>query len=352
MIRKIHFFHTIDELQDSYANNDTKLILLFGEKTPLNIQQLSLSFNNYHGAIFPYVIYEGTSYDNGILALELDHHAYVTLVCDISAPDFQPISSQTQSMLLIIDGLSPYIDHFLQQMFVHTDSSLHIFGGGAGKLTLRHEHVIFDKNGIYRDSALMVAINRVVGIGVQHGWKTMLTPLIATATDANHLKQINYKNASEFYKNAVFAHSGKQLNHDNFFDIAKGYPIGIETFNNETVVRDPISYDENGLYLVGSIHENAVISILHGTTDWLIDAAAHAGQKALTHLGENPEFLFVIDCVSRSLFLGEDFHKELDAIAANAPQAPIFGVLSLGEIANNNDRFIEFFNKTCVVGAF
>ncbi|HEY8905633.1 MAG TPA: FIST C-terminal domain-containing protein, partial [Rhodoferax sp.] len=59
------------------------------------------------------------------------------------------------------------------------------------------------------------------------------------------------------------------------------------------------------------------------------------------------ESLFFIDCISRVLFLGPDFPKEM--VAVNTGQ-PLIGALTLGEIANNGSDFLEFFNKTAVVG--
>jgi hypothetical protein len=55
----------------------------------------------------------------------------------------------------------------------------------------------------------------------------------------------------------------------------------------------------------------------------------------------------VIDCISRSLFLGTDFQRELAAIDDGLPMV---GALTLGEIANSGRDFLEFYNKTAVVG--
>jgi hypothetical protein len=37
---------------------------------------------------------------------------------------------------------------------------------------------------------------------------------------------------------------------------------------------------------------------------------------------------------------------------AAGPEAPLFGVLSLGEIANNGTHVLDFYNKTFVLGAY
>jgi hypothetical protein len=60
----------------------------------------------------------------------------------------------------------------------------------------------------------------------------------------------------------------------------------------------------------------------------------------------------IVDCISRFLFLEEDFEKELINIKTQFPQnSQFWGVLTLGEIANESKENIEFYNKTCVVGA-
>jgi hypothetical protein len=65
----------------------------------------------------------------------------------------------------------------------------------------------------------------------------------------------------------------------------------------------------------------------------------------------------LVDCISRVLFLGPRFGEELQAAhrrlqQAGGPQVPLFGVLSLGEIANNGTYLLEFYNKTFVLGAY
>ena len=56
----------------------------------------------------------------------------------------------------------------------------------------------------------------------------------------------------------------------------------------------------------------------------------------------------LIDCVSRALFLEDNFAQEVGAICEK--YVPLIGVLSLGEISNSGKDYMEFYNKTCVVG--
>ena len=73
---------------------------------------------------------------------------------------------------------------------------------------------------------------------------------------------------------------------------------------------------------------------------------------AKLHLPDAPPVLgLLFDCISRTLFLQDRFHEEVDNIRnALPPGVPLAGCLSLGEIADAGNTCLEFFNKTIVLG--
>lgn len=164
---------------------------------------------------------------------------------------------------------------------------------------------------------------------------------------------LKFNNAFETYKNVVENDSGEQFNEDNFFDIAKSYPLGIVKFNKEIIVRDPIAKDEKGnMVLVGDLEQNSTINILKGNKKSLIESSNNAIKKALESNNNKLEIKNVVlfDCISRCIFLEEDFKEELGGIKKQVSNETLFGALTLGEIANNGNEYINFYNKTCVVG--
>jgi hypothetical protein len=122
-------------------------------------------------------------------------------------------------------------------------------------------------------------------------------------------------------------------------------------------VRDPIKAQEGSdIVCVGEIPEHSVLNILKGERENLIAAAACAARDCSIPRGSRPRGTMIVDCISRMLYLEATFEEELATIcntvaAACDGEAP-FGVLSLGEIAGEGDEFLEFFNKTVVVGRF
>ncbi|MFC1653186.1 FIST C-terminal domain-containing protein [Planctomycetota bacterium] len=136
-----------------------------------------------------------------------------------------------------------------------------------------------------------------------------------------------------------------------FFDIAKSYPFGINKLGTEKIVRDPIKVgDDEELICVGEVPQEAYVHILTGDATSLVSAAQHAltlSEASLTTAAEQRTTLF-IDCISRVLFLEDEFDRELQAVSRAG--VPLIGALTLGEIANSRKDYLEFYNKTSVVG--
>ena len=144
--------------------------------------------------------------------------------------------------------------------------------------------------------------------------------------------------------------------YDNFFEIAKGYPFGIVRSGDEHVIRDPLTVNENGeLVCVGQVEENTLVSIMKGNKDSLIIAAEEAAIESMKK-AINPKKAIIVDCISRILFLEEKFNLELDKITSvlreRSPIISISGALTLGEISSYGNGYLEFYNKTVVVGLF
>ena len=55
----------------------------------------------------------------------------------------------------------------------------------------------------------------------------------------------------------------------------------------------------------------------------------------------------IINCISRVLFMEDDYEKELEILD---PTNSSFGACTFGEVANSGDSFLEIYNKTAVVG--
>lgn len=170
-----------------------------------------------------------------------------------------------------------------------------------------------------------------------------------TESIGNQIISLNWQPAFEVYQQVIAEHSQQQIRSDNFFHLAKSYPFGLTKLGNEFVIRDPITTENNRLICVGDVPVGSFVHVMHGDVINLPKAAADAKSKAqqvFTQTDTIDVHLF-IDCISRVLFLAEDFSKELANAAV--PNLPMVGALTLGEIANSGQDYLEFYNKTAVV---
>jgi len=344
--------------------------IFLGEKNRPDVARIISGLNkggiDFIGGIFPGIIHGDKRYEEGAVMMTMPVLKKPFLIKgldteEIELPDFgevfgEDLSTQYTAMILV-DGLTSNIALFLAEMFNQLGNSVHYFGGGGGSLSLQQEPCLFCPEGFFQDAAIVSFVKLESNLGVRHGWKEIKGPMVATRTEKNIIIELNWENAFDVYRETVEADSGRKLTAENFFDIAKGYPFGIRKEGEEHIVRDPIAVNEKGeLICVGEVPENTALSIMKGNRESLIRAAGQAADDCLGGQKGGLRLSLIADCISRVIFLEDDFSRELEAVnnriqSVDAKQTPL-GMLTLGEISSYGEGFLEFFNKTIVVGTF
>lgn len=347
------------------TSKNEAVFIMIAEKNIPDINYIIKKLNEksicFYGGIFPGVIYGSDKFDCGTILSVVPIKEKPILIKGLDGEKFK-IPFQELNMcrnktfnytaMIIVDGLTSNIALFLSKVFDSCANMVNYIGGGAGSLTLKQNPCVFTAEGIFQDAAIITLIPLQSNLGVSHGWKRIMGPIVATKTKKNIIVELNWENAFEVYKKTVEEDSGKKITKSNFFDIAKGYPFGIYKESMEDIVRDPIAVNDNGeLICVGEVHENTVLNILKGKNDLLINAAGKAAENCKIDELKDINNAFVIDCISRVLFLGDSFSDELKAVKDKLPSIinPV-GILTLGEISSYGAGYLEFFNKTTVVG--
>jgi hypothetical protein len=310
------------------------------------------------GGIFPEILYQKEKLTKGSAALFFTKESLsIHLIKDISntetdiAESIGQIEDDTfNTMFVYLDAFSTSIQSVISELYYEFGVEGNFIGGGAGSLSFEQKPVIFTNEGLLEDAVVFATLSKQSAIGVKYGWESIAGPLQITQSDKNTIIELDYKPAYEVYKEVVERDSGQQFTADNFFDIAKGYPFGVSKVGSEKVVRDPITVAENALVCVGNVTTGDYVDILSGSKEKLVEAARSAYVGATEGLEEQASCTVFIDCISRVLFLQEDFQEELDAVAERS--GSLIGALTLGEIANTGDQYLEFYNKTAVVGVF
>lgn len=348
------YYPCIDDFLTNNKDSKTKKILLVAEYTNFELKYLEKYQGEIVGAIVPFIVYNNEFFNKGIISCDLHENNNLLLIEDLKNFSIdKSFFKNTQSLIVLVDGLSSDITDFLDNLFENIPENTQVIGGGAGKMTFEQEPVIFSKTQILKDAAIVVSLKSKLYLGIDIGWEYLEGPFLITNSHKNILKTLNFKNAFEVYKEVVEKDSGMKFE-DNFFDIAKSYPLGIIKYDKEIVVRDPILVDkDNNMVLVGDIPQHSTINILKGKRADLIKSSRNAIKKAKLQLkeNENENSVILFDCISRGIFLGDNFVEELEEIKKEMKSTNnLFGALTLGEIANNGNEYITFYNKTCVIG--
>lgn len=312
------------------------------------------------GGVFPEIIMEKEKHQKGTIIATLSVRPDLHIIKGLSdeSKDFSfavgeqiPNHTIPKTMMIMVDGLSSRIASLIEGIFITFGLDCNYIGGGAGSLSFEQRPCLFTPEGLLEDCAIVALMDIDSGIGVQHGWENISGPYKVTQSDRTVIQKLDGKLAFDVYKEVVEKASGEVFNKDNFFDIAKGYPFGLNRLGDEKIVRDPIVLDENGgLVCVGEVPQDSYVYILKGNTTSLVFAASKAralGEYSFPKEGKVQTHLF-IDCISRVLFMEDEFHRELEAVYDE--NTPMIGALTLGEIANFGKDFLEFYNKTAVVG--
>ncbi|MTI79727.1 MAG: histidine kinase [Firmicutes bacterium] len=367
MINKVSYFKPAGLnswetfLENLYSDNTQGIFLMVAEETEFIYQMLQPLFRQYNipifGGIFPGVIYEDCHYTEGVVGCAIGCPMNLDIIHQLNKFTGFPTETSTseESMLILIDGRSRNITKFLNTIF-ETTTCQGFIGGGAGTLHSGHEqHVLFSQNDFFNNGAIIVNFKSYIGIKVSHGWQPMYGPLVVNRSHGNKIMEINWQSAFSTYQKVLKAEANISIEQEEFFNIAKGYPFGMVKMDGSIIVRDIIHLKDDGsLVTVGEIPENSIIMLLQGSSEDLINSASnvakHISSKYNTTGGRRMNYLLV-DCISRALYLGEDLKKELQTVREHiSTDSNLFGFLSFGEIASNGDRYLEFYNKTTVVG--
>jgi len=329
--------------------------------TPDNIdpllKRIALPF---FGGVFPQIINGREQMSRGTIVAGLPRTPDVQIITGLSDPSLVfdevlerqiPVTGEIKTMFVFVDGLASRIGALIDGLFNIFGLEFSYLGGGAGSLSMRRKPCLFTNQGLLQDCATLAMVDIRSGVGVAHGWQPISGPYSVTESDRNVIQTLDWRPAFEIYKEIVERDSGRVFATDNFFDIAKYYPFGISKIDAESIVRDPVMKREDGaLVCVGEVPPQAQVDILTADVESLVAAATKALSMGLKSYSGAPEdrVLLFMDCISRVLCLKEDYHLELDAVCNSG--LPVIGALTIGEIANSGKSYLEFYNKTAVVG--
>jgi len=303
------------------------------------------------GAIVPYIIAQESLQESGVLKISFEkEEAAQTVIIPMDDVPQKPFEKGL-TLLMFVDPLTPLFEPFIAALDDELQDNM-LYGSGVGSRSFASMPIIFSEGKISAEHALIVAFKSYVRVGLKHGWEPMHGPLVVTKTKGTELLEFNYDDAFEVYADVIYKATGEELTTDNFFDLAKGFPLGILSYAyDEFIIRDPLGRtEEGGLALLNSIDEHETVYIMRGEPQELIASAAKNAKEVAALSHESTYLLF--DCISRVLYMEDEFNTEVKEIEMAAKDSTLNGICSTGEITNVGFSKLIIFNKTNLLGAF
>lgn len=341
------------------ASKEVKGLLLFGcdlNKPSTREMEEILRLNNIPliGGFFPEIIAEGKRKKEGFVLISLYDDLNVKVFQDTK--EIENLKKQfklwREAYALDIGSVFCFVNAFwagknslMASLYDTLGPFVDYLGGGAGSLDFKSFPCVFANQQIVENGAVIGVMQKHVSLGVAHGWHPISQPIKVTETIGNTILSLNWEPAFLVYKELVNSHSNLEIREDNFFEIAKSYPLGLVKLDDEMIIRDPYAVFKQALQIVDEVPVGEYVRIMHGNMDSLLEGAKNAVEQAFRNQNDDYTQL-CIDCISRVLFMQDDFSKELTFL--NLKQETN-GVLSIGEIANPVNAPLELFNKTVVV---
>jgi len=198
------------------------------------------------------------------------------------------------------------------------------------------------------------------GIGVNHGWNPIGTPLKVTKSEGAVVHEIDGKPAIKIYEDHFGAENIEELRTTTLAKLAITYPLGMHVEgSDELLIRDPITVDEHGsITCAAEIPEGSEIRLMVGDTDTAIEVAQAAAVNAMSQIeGAEPKAVIIFNCIARSKLFGDRRGEEITAIQrAVGSTTPLIGFYTYGEQAplSGEVRNLEkcnpaFHNETAVI---
>lgn len=255
-----------------------------------------------------------------------------------SAGEMVRRASIQEGTVLVLSDPSLEVPLFLQGLYNVLGPRFLYLGGGTGEFR-------FTERG-RADGPVSIGVFSGIAFSssAAHGWSPTRELLVVTKTRGREVVAIDGISPLEAYRERVGDFPEEDLPR-----VGALYPLGFPNVYGEFLIRDPAYFTSDGAmgFVGASVPQGGVGYIMRGERESLLEAAKEAAREASTSV-EDPLFALVFDCVSRSIFLGEDFQRELANVQESLGGIPFCGFLSTGEI-HPYGKAPLFRNKTIVV---
>ncbi len=351
----------LNSLENQTSSVNSLAFILIGEnaKIPLNelVESLNLKNIRFAGGVFPQIIHNEKTSTTGVVIKWISNDS-ISIYFDSPEIFSRQISEFDSSVFstayVLISGFCSNSSEHLRSLYTYLGNDVKFIGGGAGRINENNDGILISNDGVFKSGTIVVLTKSKATTGALHGWTKLFGPFIATKTEKNLIKELNWENAFVVYQRFLKEALNINLDRSNFAEYSSHYPFGIYKENKEYVVRDPMKVTEEGyLQCVGSIPENSLIDLMSME---MADFKSIPENLITQNINKKLKIsdVLIFNCISRANHLNNDFYMELsnltDKIKNNQSKMNLEGALSIGEIYSSGEGYPEILNKSIVIG--
>jgi hypothetical protein len=257
-------------------------------------------------------------------------------------------------LLLLSDGLAGDQQELVRGAHGVLGAAVPLVGGCAGDDLKMSRTYQFHGDRILTDSVVAAGIASTgpLGIGVRHGWRRTGEPMLVTSSASSRVYTLDDRPALDAYLQHLGVSEPAHADHEGLARLALTHPLGLSRPDGEDQVRfiGGGDFAERSLSCIAEVPQGALVWIMEGDAQSVLDATDAACDASLAALGGHPPLgMIAFDCIARRAVLGEEgIRAEIGRLAAMASGAPVTGFYTYGEIART--RGVRgFHNQTLVV---
>jgi hypothetical protein len=258
-----------------------------------------------------------------------------------------------QALLLLSDGLAGDQTEIVRGAYSVMGAATPLVGGCAGDdLHMQRTRQLY--GGEVLDDAVVgawLASDAPLGIGVQHGWRRVGSPMLVTGSEGSKVLSLDDQPALDVYIERLRPPADAQRSPEAFTNFSLTHPLGLSRRSGEEVrFVAGADLEERSLNCIAAVPQGALVWMMEGDDDSVLAATDAACQEALSALGgQTPIGMLAFDCIARRGVLGEaGIKREVDRITGHADGGSVAGFYTYGEIARTHG-VNGFHNQTLVV---
>lgn len=349
----------LNSLENHSSSDNSFAFILIGENSKIPLKELVESLNQknirFAGGVFPQIIHNEELSNQNVVIKWISYDS-ISIYFDSPEIFSRQISEFDSSIFstayVLVSGLYSNSSEHLRSLYTYLGNDVKFIGGGVGRIKENNEGILISNDGVFKSGSMVILTKSKTTTSAIHGWTKLFGPFIATKTEKNFIKELNWENAFVVYQRFLKEVLDINIDRSNFEANSIHYPFGIYKENKEYVIRDPMKVSEEGyLQCAGSIPENSLIDLMSmEIEDFKSIPKNLIAQNQKSKISD----VLIFNCISRANHLNNDFYMELSnltkEIKNNQSQINLEGALSIGEIYSSGEGYPEILNKSIVIG--